>query len=115
MFVESTDCLERVLRKIGDSVSRFGKGIQYVLFILMVCLMLALPAVATDALDDTSANQMGDIIDDTIYPTTTSSATFSEDVTAEPVEDLPEPAAQTLGVQAVEPVVLFEGYACADG
>ena len=112
MFVESADYLERVLRKIGDSVSRFAKRIQYVLFILMVCLMLALPAVAMDALDGTSANQTGDTIDEAIYPTAAPSATLPEDVTA----DLPEPPAQTLGVQAVEPVVLFEGtLALTDG
>ncbi len=112
MFVESADYLERVLRKIGDSVSRFTKRIQYVLFILMVCLMLALPAVAMDALDGTSANQTGDTIDEAIYPTAASSATLPEDVTV----DLPEPPAQTLGVQAVKPVVLFEGtLALTDG
>ncbi len=109
MFVESADYSERVLRKIGDSVSRFGKGIQYVLFILMICLVLALPAAATEALDGTSANQMGDIVNDTIHPITTSSAIFPEDVTAEPTEYLPEPSAQALGMQTSEPVVLFDG------
>ena len=109
MFVESADYSERVLRKFGDSVSRFGKGIQYVLFILMICLVLALPAAATEALDGTSANQMGDIVNDTIHPITTSSAIFPEDVTAEPTEYLPEPSAQALGMQTSEPVVLFDG------
>lgn len=90
-------------------MNRFWKKTQYVLFILMVCLMLAPPAVAMDAPGYTSANQTGDITDEVIYSSTVPSANLSKDVTDESVEDLTKPSIQTLEVQAVEPEILFEG------
>ncbi len=62
-------------------MSYLEKKIQYVLFILMVCLLLVPPAVATEALGDTGVNQ---------------------------VEDALELSTQTL-VQATEAVILFDG------
>lgn len=120
-------------------MSYLGKKIQYVLFILMVCLLLVPPAAA-ETLDNTGVNQTGSFVDDTVLPEATSSATLSEEVTATPTEvppatatdevtaepteevvvatveeDPAESSIQTLA-QATEPVILFNGtVALTDG
>ena len=120
-------------------MSYLGKKIQYVLFILMVCLLLVPPAAA-ETLDNAGVNQTGSFVDDTVLPEATSSVTLSEEVTATPTEvppatatdevaaepteevvvatveeDPAESSIQTLA-QATEPVILFNGtVALTDG
>ena len=86
-------------------MSYLGKKIQYVLFILMVCLLLVPPAAA-ETLDNTGVNQTGSFVDDTVLPEATSSATLSEEVTATPTEVPPATATDEVTAEPTEEVVV---------
>ncbi len=85
------------------------KKIQYVLLVLMVCLLLVLPAAA-ETLDTPGVSPTESIMSNTIAPT----ATPSEGMTVAPTEEPDESSVQTLAL-TTDPVILFNGTVMLTG
>ncbi|MCE5338545.1 MAG: hypothetical protein LLF90_07670, partial [Methanomicrobiaceae archaeon] len=66
------------------------KRIQYVLLVLMVCLLLVLPAAA-ETLDTPGVSPAESLINDTVASAATPSATPAEEMTVAPTEEPDEP------------------------
>ena len=89
------------------------KRIQYVLLVLMVCLLLVLPAAA-ETLDTPGVSPAESLINDTVASVATPSATPAEEMTVTPTEEPDESSVQTLAL-TTDPVILFNGTVMLTG
>ena len=78
------------------------KTTQYILFVLMVCSLLVLPAVAGETLPGGDVSPTDSILNTSMTP----GATLTEEPTAEPTEEMSTGLIEPL---AGDPVVLFDG------
>ena len=87
------------------------KAVQYILFVLMVCSLLVLPAAA-DTLDDAGADLPGSGMNGTVdtetTPTETPTAVPMDEATATPTES-PASSPMQAGIMGTGPVSLFDG------
>jgi len=89
------------------------KRIQYVLLVLMICLLLVLPAAA-ETLDTPGLSPAESLINDTVASAATPSATPAEEMTVTPTEEPDESSVQTLAL-TTDPVILFNGTVMLTG